>query len=472
MSTNKDELLIPNYMDEMVTKAKKAQKEFERNYVTQRSVDEVVRAVGMAIGKYAQELSSKAVSETGMGNVEGKMYKLMGVSGNLWNFMKGKKSVGVIDDYSEPGIKIIAKPLGVIGCVMPSTNPLATIIGNTMMALKCRNAVIIAPHPASANVSELAVNYIRSALAEISAPVDLIQCIGVEEASIEATQEMLKQCDANIATGGAGMVKSVYSAGRPAFGVGQGNCQEIIDIDFTNLDAVAKASISNRSFDLGVPCTGDQTMHIPAEREKEYLDAMTKNGAYLIKEIEQINKIRELLFPNGSLAINRELVGKTPHQIGKLLSIDIPDSYKVILFKNQAKGKEDLLCKEILSPIIRYRTYIDFEEGVDAAISNLEFEGAGHSSSIWSNNQEHVDYVANIIPVGRFHVNQPTGGANNGTSPAITIGCGSWGNNSISENLSFTHLMNKTRVTTVLQKRKAFVPADWDDYEVYNIIGE
>lgn len=220
------------YIAELVAKGKAAQKAFELNWTTQRQVDEVVRDIGKTVYDHRRELSQMAVDESGMGNVEGKMAKFGGIIGN-WNFLRGKKSVGYLDipenENYEPGVRVIAKPLGVIGCIMPSTNPVITGVGNAMMALKCRNAVIIAPHPSTAHSSMGAVNYMRQALKKLGAPEDLVQGIDAEHASIEATQAMLAMCDVNIATGGAGMVKAVYSSGRPGMGVGPGNCQAIID---------------------------------------------------------------------------------------------------------------------------------------------------------------------------------------------------------------------------------------------------
>lgn len=453
---------VTEYVANLVGKARIAQKQFERDYTTQRAVDEVVRAAGKAIYDNAEVLGREAFEETGMGDIAGKMLKMQSVSLRSWNFMKGKPSVGVIDDFSEPGIKVIAKPIGVIGAVMPSTNPVATVIGNSMMALKCRNAIIIAAHPASAKGSIHTTQFIREALEGIGAPADLVQCI--EEPSIAMTTELLNQADVNIATGGAGMVKAVYSAGRPAFGVGQGNCQAIVDADYPDFKRVAATCVANRSFDNGVPCTGEQTLIIPEGREQEMLEALKEAGGYVITEEEDIAKLREKIFPTPM--INREVVGKSAFQIAKLCGLEVPEGAKVLVVKNQARGAEDPLCKEILCPVIRYTTYTEFEDAAQIAISNLNCEGAGHSSSIWSKNQEHIDYVANLIPVGRFHIEQPTIGGNNAIAPTVTIGCGTWGNNSISENLQYYHLMNVTRLTTALPTPIVSTAEDWDNWEM------
>lgn len=459
------------YMQELVARAKKAQKTFERNYTEQRKVDEVARVVGLTLSEKAMDLAQAAVAETAMGDIASKVFKLQAMALVQWNFMKGKNTVAPEEVPGEPGVRMAPKPMGVIGCVMPSTNPIATIIGNGMMGLKCRNAVIIAPHPGSAKISEVCCSIIREGLEAIGAPADLVQCIDREHASLEATNEMLSQCDVNIATGGAGMVKAVYSAGRPAFGVGQGNCQVIIDQDWTDYALMAKTVITNRAFDEGVPCTGEQTVHVPAQRELEFLEAMKATGAYVMDSTEDIARFRELLFPNGTTSINRAVVGKVPHILGGMIGLEVPETAPVILLKNQAKGVEDVLCREILCPVIRYSTYETFEDAVDWAVTNLENEGAGHSSSYWGSNSQHIDYAAARVPVGRLHVNNSTLGMGTGCPNTCTIGCGSWGNNSISENLQYYHLMNKTRITVPLANMKEPTPADWADFDLYDIEG-
>lgn len=462
------------YIAELVAKGKAAQKAFELNWTTQRQVDEVVRDIGKTVYDHRRELSQMAVDESGMGNVEGKMAKFGGIIGN-WNFLRGKKSVGYLDipenENYEPGVRVIAKPLGVIGCIMPSTNPVITGVGNAMMALKCRNAVIIAPHPSTAHSSMGAVNYMRQALKKLGAPEDLVQGIDAEHASIEATQAMLAMCDVNIATGGAGMVKAVYSSGRPGMGVGPGNCQAIIDEDYDDMAGACSAIVQNRSFDLGIPCIGEQTAHVPAAREEEFKKAMVAAGSYLVEDEETIAKFRELFFPGGKPYMNRKFVGHTVQQVGAMIGLEIPADRIGICLKCQSKGTEDLLNKEILCSITRYRTYETFEDGVDAACHNLlDWEGTGHSSSIWSHNEEHISYAANRVPVGRLHVNQPTRGNNNGLNMTVTVGCGSWGNNSICENLQYYHLMNKTKVTVTLPNKRMPKDTDWNDFDICPVL--
>ncbi len=466
MAMTTEELTV--YMEDMLKRARIAQKEFELSHLNaedQHDVDAVCRAVGMACMEQGAKIAAAAVAETGMGDVEGKIGKMFGVALMTWNAIKGKKSIGVIDDgKTYPGVQIVAKPLGVIGACMPSTNPIATIIHNTMCALKCRNAIIIASHPGSAKVSAEFVEMIRATLKKVGAPEDLVQCIGVEAASLEATTMMLHMCDVNVGTGGPGMVKAVYSAGKPAFGVGQGNAQSIIDEDAPGMGLICGNIVGNRSADQGVPCTGEQMIHLPASKEAEFTATMQACGAYLIEDPKVIEKLRGVAFPDGK-NINRKIVGRNPHVVGGMLGIEVPETAKVLLLKITGKGKDDVLCKEMLFPIVRYRVYKDFEEGFGALMANLELEGAGHSSAIWSNVQAHIDYAANRVPVGRFHVNQCTAGSGNGMPATVTIGCGSWGGNSMSENLNYNHFMNKTHVTHALPDYHMPDPADWEIWE-------
>ena len=466
MAMTSEELTV--YMTDMVKRARVAQKQFELSHLNaadQHDVDAVCRAVGMTCMEEGAKIAADAVKETGMGDVEGKIGKMFGVALMTWNTIKGKKAIGVIDDgVTYPGVQIVAKPLGVIGACMPSTNPIATIIHNTMCALKCRNAIIIASHPGSAKVSAAFVDMIRATLKKVGAPEDLVQCIGLEAASLEATTTMLHMCDVNVGTGGPGMVKAVYSAGKPAFGVGQGNAQSIVDEDAPDMSTICGSIVANRAQDQGVPCTGEQMIHLPASKEAEFLAGMQACGTYLIEDPAVIQKLRETAFPDGK-NITRKIVGRNPSAVGEMLGIQVPESAKVLLLKVTGNGAEDVLCKEMLFPIVRYRIYQDFEEGFDALMTNLELEGAGHSSAIWSNVQPHIEYAANRVPVGRFHVNQCTAGSCNGMPATVTIGCGSWGGNSMSENLNYTHFMNKTHVTHTLSNYHFPDPADWDIWE-------
>ncbi len=458
------------YIAELVRRAKTAQKEFERTAVDQLTIDKVVRAIGKTVYDNRTMLATEAHEETKYGTVAMKEAKIIATTTSQWNIMRGRKSVGYIDNIrDEPGVRVMAKPMGVIGCVMPSTNPIVTIAANSMMSIKCRNACIIAAHPSAKNVSLKTVNMIREAISALGAPADLIQIIEPEYATIEATNEVLAQCDANIATGGPGMVKAVYSCGRPGFGVGQGNCQEIICDDWDDLDFMTRVAVNNRSYDNGVPCTSEQTIHVPVSMEAQFVECMEKNGAYYIQGDELMAKLRELVFPDGE-HINRLVVGRSPQAVGEMLGITVPDTCKTLMAKYSGCATDDVLSREILFPLVRFVTYEKFEDTVAAAVANLELEGAGHNSCIWTHDQDKIEYAANLLPVSRFQINQTPFGINNGMPTTTTLGCGTWGHNSISENLAWYHLMNTTRVTVSLPNRRTWQDGDWDDFSVCPIV--
>ena len=458
------------YIAGLIQNARAAQKEFEERFTTHRAVDEVVRAIALTIYNAKEELAPEVVEETGMGTVAYKITKMIATTTGQWNTMRGKASMGFIENpYDEPGVRVIAKPIGVVGSICPTTNPIITVVMNSMAAIKCRNAIIVAPHPKAKFVSQKAVNMIRAAFAKLGAPEDLIQIVAPDHCTIETTDELLAACDVNVATGGPGMVKSVYSCGKPGFGVGQGNTQEIICDDWTDLETTCAAAVANRAWDLGVPCTGDQMIHISAKREADFLAAVEKGGAYIIDDPEVRAKLSAYVFPDGK-NINRDVVGKTPQVVGKAIGIEVPEDRQVLLTKVVGQAQDDVLCKECLFPLMRYRTYETFEEAVDAACANLYMEGAGHNSSIWTNDEANIEYASMRMPVSRLQVNQVPLGKNNGMPPTTTLGCGYWSGNSISENFEWYHLYQTTRVSTELPNKRLFKPEDWDDFGICPVV--
>ena len=458
------------YIAGLIQNARAAQKEFEERFTTQRAVDEVVRAIALTIYNAKEELAPEVVEETGMGTVAYKITKMIATTTGQWNTMRGKASMGFIENpYDEPGVRVIAKPIGVVGSICPTTNPIITVVMNSMAAIKCRNAIIVAPHPKAKFVSQKAVNMIRAAFAKLGAPEDLIQIVAPDHCTIETTDELLAACDVNVATGGPGMVKSVYSCGKPGFGVGQGNTQEIICDDWTDLETTCAAAVANRAWDLGVPCTGDQMIHISAKREADFLAAVEKGGAYIIDDPEVRAKLSAYVFPDGK-NINRDVVGKTPQVVGKAIGIEVPEDRQVLLTKVVGQAQDDVLCKECLFPLMRYRTYETYEVAVDAACANLYMEGAGHNSSIWTNDEANIEYASMRMPVSRLQVNQVPLGKNNGMPPTTTLGCGYWSGNSISENFEWYHLYQTTRVSTELPNKRLFKPEDWDDFGICPVV--
>ena len=434
-----------SYIDGLIEKAKKAQKIFEG--YDQKQVDNVVRAVGKIIYDNAEQIAKEAVEETGYGRVDSKIIKLTKCTLGAWHFMHDKKSVGMIDYNPATKIATFAKPVGIVAALVPTTNPVSTTVSNGMSILKCRNALIVSPHPRAKAVTVHGVELMRQALRELNAPEDLVQV--VDKPSMDATQELMKKVDVVVATGGAAMVKSAYSSGRPSFGVGPGNVQAIVAPDYEDFDFLAETVINSRSYDNGMPCTGEQALHLPAASAEKILAAFVAKGAYVLPD-EAAAKLAGILFKENGMT-NPAYVGMQPSKLAALLGLEIPESTSVLMFKCQGMTRENLLRREKLCPVIQYFPYETFEEGVSNAKSNLEWEGAGHTSTVYTNDQKRAEYVGAQLPVSRVVVNQPGGAASggnfiNGLHPTMSLGCGSWGNNSISDNLTYEHLMNTTKV--------------------------
>ena len=436
------------YIDNLIEKSRKAQKAIE-NY-TQEQVDALVKAMGKVIYDNGDMLSREAIEETGMGTFESKSLKHT-LTANLWNYMKDKKSVGVIDDDPVNGIVTLAKPMGVVACLSPSTNPTYTPAINGMQAVKSRNSMIVSPHPKSKKCTAHAVKLMSDAIVELGGPADLIQTI--EEPSMELSGLLMKSADVIIATGGAAMVKAAYSSGKPSLGVGPGNIQTIIDEDYDNIDLAVQLMIMNRAFDNGIPCTGDQTVFIPKSKEEVILNKFKAAGSYIVKDEKVIENMRNKFFKDGR--INLDIVGKTANEVAEYVGLDIPENTPTLLVEITKYGAEEILSKEIMAPVSKYIVYDKFEDGVAMAKANLLNEGAGHSSVIFSNNKEKVEYFAEQLPVSRIMVNQMGADAAGGSyanslAPTCTVGCGTWGNNSYTDNLSYKNLLNYTRIAYTL----------------------
>lgn len=448
-------------IDSLIKKAKEAQAAFEK--INQAKVDKVVKAIARVVFDNAEELAKMAIDETKMGVFEDKIKKNQGKARIIWHSLKGKKSVGIVDYDEKTGIALVAKPMGVIGAVTPCTNPIVTPMCNVMFALKGRNSIIIAPHPRAKKCGSFLVKLFNNALAKYSAPVNLIQII--EEPTIEFANELMKKVDVVVATGGMGMVKAAYSSGKPAYGVGVGNVQVIIDEDADIKDTVPKI-ITGRAFDNGIICSAEQTVMIPEEKFDEVISEFKANGCYFIKDIKDKQKIRDTLFIDGTP--NKDVIGKSVAKIASLAQISVPDNIKVLIVETDGIGSKDIFCKEKMCPVLAVIKYKNFADAVSIAQTNLDYEGKGHSVSIHSNNKANIEYAANIIKVSRILINQicatMNGGSfNNGLAATTTLGCGSWGNNSISENLDYKHLINISRIA--YYKKDAKVPTDDELWE-------
>lgn len=435
-------------MIKMVENGRKAMEIFQ-NY-TQEEVDRVIMALCVAFREEAETMAKMTVEETGMGNVESKTMKNAGCAAGVLAQTKGKPSVGVIGEDKERKLRFVAHPKGVIGNVAPTTNPNVTCLFVSGMSLKGRNACIVSPHPGAKNTTLYSVDVLRKALKEVGAPVDLIQ--GVDTPSKEMSQLLMKHCDVTVATGGKEMVTAANSSGHPSYGVGPGNIQGILDDDFADVEQFVLDTIASRTFDNGIVCSCTQSLIVPEGKMDQVVDLLRSNGVYVTFDDEERNRLREAMFVDNHM--NPNVIGRPIQLIADMAEIAVPEGTKMIVIGMSAEeaGKGDPLYGEKMCPVSILIKSGSFEESVEIAKKNLLFAGAGHSSQLHTDNPAHADYTSMQLPVSRVMVNQSgfltaNPALTNGLEPTCSMGCGSWGNNSLSENLTYKHLMNIATVS-------------------------
>ncbi len=444
-------------VQELVAQAHVAQAEFES--FSQEKVDAIVKGIGKYVYDNAAELARLAVDETEIGVYDDKVLKNKGKARIIWNSLKGKKSRGIIGEDSEANMIFVAKPMGVVGAVTPITNPIVTPMCNAMFAIKTGNSVIFAPHPKAQKCTKVLTEAFMKVVKDNGGPDHLVQTL--THVSIEATQELMQAVNVIVATGGGAMVKAAYSSGNPSFGVGAGNVPVIVDEDAELADATEKI-VAGASFDNGIICSHEQFVLVPDEKYAAALESFEATGKVWFTEDETVvQKFRDVVFPDGQL--NRDVVGKSCREIGALAGADVPETARIILLPARGAGSEDVLAKEKLCPVVAILPYKDFKEAVAKAKANLLVEGAGHSAGLHSGNEANIRYAGLELPISRLVVNQPCsfaagGSLTNGFAATTTLGCGSWGGNSISENLDYKHLMNVSRIGKVIADKK--VPTD------------
>ena len=457
MSNEESQITTDLSIQELVTNARNAQAQYES--FNQEQVDAIVRDIGKFVYDNAEPLARMAVDETDMGSYDDKVLKNKGKARVIWNNLKDKKSRGVIGEDADSNLVFVAKPMGVVAAVTPVTNPIVTPMCNGMFALKTGNAVIFASHPKAQKCAEYLVLEFMKIVKSHDGPDNLIQV--VTNGSVEKTQQLMQSADVVVATGGGAMVKSAYSSGKPSFGVGAGNVPVIIDRNIDLQDAVEKI-VDGASFDHGIICSHEQFVIAPEENFDKTIELFTNTGkVWFTDDKNQIQKLREVVFQDGYL--NKDVVGKSASEVGKMAGIDVPESSRLILLPADGSGTEDVLAKEKLCPVIAIVPYSTFEDAVNMAKANLLVEGAGHSAALHSNNDENIQKAGIELPISRLVVNQPSsttagGSLTNGFAPTTTLGCGSWGGNSISENLDYKHLMNVSRIGKIITDKK--VPTD------------
>lgn len=453
---------------ELVDKARAAQAQAES--YTQSRIDEVCLAAAWQVYKddNIAELAGLAVEETGMGNVPDKIAKHKNkVLGVVRDVMKAK-SVGLIEEDAAKGIRKYAKPVGVVGALTPVTNPTATPSSNAVSILKGRNAVIFAPHPSAKRATARAVELMRQGLRVVGAPEDLIQVVA--EPSLELTGEMMRQVDLVVATGGGPMVKAAYSSGTPAYGVGPGNSCQIIAEDADIADAAAKITAS-KNFDYATSCSSENSLVIQSGVYDAMLAALESKGAHLCtaEEREKLRSWMWRLNKKGTLSINPKIVARSAAVIAEGAGFAVPGDTTMLVVEGAMPLEEDLFAQEKLSPVLAVFRYRDFGEGLDILVRLIDNCGRGHSCGIHIFNRDYIDKLSETMKCSRIMVRQPQAAANggaffNGMPSTVTLGCGSWGGNITTENITCKHFLNVTWVSEPIEPSRPVDEDIWGGY--------
>ncbi len=439
-------------LEETLARVKKAQKVFAT--YTQEQVDKIFKAAAIAANKARIPLAKMAVEETGMGVVEDKVIKNNYAAEYIYNAYKNTKTCGVIEEDKAYGIKKVAEPIGVVAAVIPTTNPTSTAIFKTLISLKTRNGIIISPHPRAKLSTIAAAKVVLEAAVEAGAPEGIIGWIDVP--SLEMTNLIMKEADIILATGGPGMVKAAYSSGKPALGVGAGNTPAIID-DTADIVLAVNSIIHSKTFDNGMICASEQSVIV----HKNVYEAVKKEFAYrncYFLKPDEIEKVRKTIIING--ALNAKIVGQKAHTIAALAGVEVPETTKILIGEVESVDISEEFAHEKLSPVLAMYKAKDIKDAFDKAEHLIADGGYGHTSSIYLNAVTEKEKLAEFgerMKTCRILVNTPSSHGGIGDlynfklAPSLTLGCGSWGGNSVSENVGVKHLIN---IKTVAERRE------------------
>lgn len=437
----------------------------------QEQVDELVQAVAWAIieDERAEEISELAVETTGMGHVEDKYSKKKRKTLGTLNDILGEPSAGVIDVDEEAGITEIAKPVGVVGAVVPSTNPGATPANLTMMALKGRNAIILSPSPSGRTVCERVVEYIHDELDKVGAPLNLVQMVP-PPVNKDKTYELMEQVDLLQVTGSSNNVEYGQKSGTPNYCVGEGNAVAIVDGSANLADAANKIMLS-KTFDYATSCSSENSVVILDSVYDQMLDALEAKGGYVCSQAEK-ERLEETMFPDGHGSLNSEVIAQPASEIAELAGIDGPDAQETDFFvvEGEGIGEQYPLSGEKLSVVLTAYRAVDFDNALDITNQILEFEGSGHSCGLHTTSDDHVEKIGRNADVCRVLINQPQcygngGNFDNGLNFTLSMGAGTWGGNQLDENLKYTHFLN---VTTVAETVEEEVPSEEGLFATYH----
>jgi acetaldehyde dehydrogenase (acetylating) len=418
------------------------------NYSVEQ-IDRILRSMVEVAEKNAEKLAQMAVEETTFGNVHDKIYKNHMASGLLYEQIKDKKTIGVIDVDEKNQVITIAEPVGLVMGIVPSTNPTSTVLYKSMIALKSRNAIVFSPHPKAAKCTNLAIKLMNDAAVAAGAPENIIQ--GISMATIAATNELMHAPEVKmiIATGGPGMVKAAYSSGKPALGVGAGNSPSYIERT-ANVKQAVRQIVASKTFDNGTICASEQSVICETCNHDEVVAEFKKQGGYFMSE-EECAKVCKILFRNGH-SMSPNFVGHAALDIAKAAGISVPADTKILIGEQHGVGPEWPLSYEKLTTVLAFYTVADWHEACDLSIALLQ-NGIGHTMNIHTEDKEIVRKFS-VKPASRILIN--TGGTQGGTGlstgleVALTLGCGTWGGSSVSENVGPQHLINIKRVVNGL----------------------
>lgn len=449
-----DKNFIVDNIDNLSIKMKEL-KEAQREFATysQEQVDKIFYEVAMAANKERFSLAKMAVEETGMGVLEDKVIKNHYAAEYIYNAYKDTKTCGVIEEDDIFGIKKIAEPIGVIAAVIPTTNPTSTAIFKILLALKTRNAIIISPHPRAKNCTNYTAKFLLETAVKAGAPKNIIGWIDVP--SLELTNEVMHEADIILATGGPGMVKSAYSSGKPAIGVGAGNTPVIID-ETADIKMAVNSIIHSKTFDNGMICASEQSVTVMESIYNEVKKEFAYRGCYFLKK-DELDKVRKTIIIGGSL--NAKIVGQPAYKIAEMAGVSVPENTKILIGEVESVDISEEFAHEKLSPVLAMYKAKTFNEAVAKAERLVADGGYGHTSGIYIdvNEKEKLNIHQNAMKTCRILVNTPASHGGLGDlynfklTPSLTLGCGSWGGNSVSENVGVKHLIN---IKTVAQRRE------------------
>jgi sulfoacetaldehyde dehydrogenase len=439
----------------LIVRAHAAQRQYE--HCTQEQVDEAVVAAGWAIMEPGRNrtLAEMAVRDTGLGDVDDKITKNYRKTLGLLRDLKGAKSVGVIAEYPERGLVEIARPVGVVAAITPSTNPAATPANKVINALKCRNAVIIAPSPKGLSTCIALVGHVHAELKKLGLPLDLVQCLPAPVTK-DTTQELMRQADLVVATGSQSNIRAAYTSGTPAFGVGAGNVASIIDVGADLKDAAA-AIMASKTFDNATSCSSENSVVILDGVYADAIAALQAAGGVML-DVAEKSQLQATMWPNGKLS--SAVTAQKASRIAQMAGLQGArfESARFLMVEEVGTGPDYPYSGEKLSPVLAVYRARDFDAACAIVSEIYAFQGAGHSVSIHSANDEHILRLGLELPVSRVIVNQAhcfaTGGAfDNGLPFSLSMGCGTWGRNNFSDNMSYRQYMNTTRISRKIPPR-------------------